>query len=84
MFRPSRLFARAGGPQWTAVVWVTGLVAVTAWPLPAQESGDETAQDGADEGTKPAGDAGRNAAWTKIEQDAEKSYREPLKTGGGL
>ena len=84
MFRPSRLFARAGGPQWTAVVWVTGLVAVTAWPLPAQEPGDETAQDGADEGTKPAGDAGRNAAWTKIEQDAEKGYREPLKTGGGF
>ena len=84
MFRPSRLFARAGGPQWTAVVCATGLVAVTAWPLPAQEPGDETAQDGADEGAKPAGDAGRNAAWTKIEQDAEKSYREPLKTGGGF
>jgi len=84
MFRPSRLFTRAGGPPWTAVVWVTGLVAVTAWPLPAQEPGDETAQDGADEGTKPAGDAGRNAAWTKIEQDAEKGYREPLKTGGGF
>ena len=84
MFRPSRLFARAGGPPWTAVVCVTGLVAATGWPLPAQEPGDETAQDGADEGTKPAGDAGRNAAWTKIEQDAEKSYREPLKTGGGF
>ena len=84
MFRPSRLFARAGGPQWTAVVCATGLVAVTAWPLPAQEPGDETAQDGADEGAKPAGDAGRNAAWTKIEQDAEKGYREPLKTGGGF
>ena len=84
MFRPSRLFARAGGPPWTAVVCVTGLVAATGWPLPAQEPGDEAAQDGADEGTKPAGDAGRNAAWTKIEQDAEKSYREPLKTGGGF
>ena len=84
MFRPSRLFARAGGPPWTAVVCATGLVAATGWPIPAQEPGDETAQDGADEGTKPAGDAGRNAAWTKIEQDAEKSYREPLKTGGGF
>ena len=84
MFRPSRLFARAGGPQWTAVFCVTGLVAVTGAPLPAQEPGDDTAQDGADEGTKPAGDAGRNAAWTKIEQDAEKGYREPLKTGGGF
>jgi len=84
MFRPSRSFARAGGPQWTAVFCLTGLVAVTGWPLPAQEPGDDTAQDGADEGTKPAGDAGRNAAWTKIEQDAEKGYREPLKTGGGF
>ncbi|MEI8368659.1 MAG: hypothetical protein WCJ31_09505 [Planctomycetia bacterium] len=84
MFRPSRLFARAGGPQWTAVVCMTGLVTATGWPLPAQEPGDESAQDGADEGTKPAGDAGRNAAWTKIEQDAEKGYREPLKTGGGF
>ena len=84
MFRPSRSFARAGGQQWTAVFCLTGLVAVTGWPLPAQEPGDDTAQDGADEGTKPAGDAGRNAAWTKIEQDAEKGYREPLKTGGGF
>jgi hypothetical protein len=52
--------------------------------VPAQEEGAETAQDGANEGAKPAGDATRNAAWTKIEQDAEKSYREPLKAGGGF
>ena len=41
MFRPSRLFARAGGPPWTAVVCATGLVAVTAWPLPDHASGSQ-------------------------------------------
>jgi hypothetical protein len=61
----------------------TGLVVATGGLVPAQEEGDETAQDG-EEGTKPAGDATRNAAWTKIEQDAEKSYKEPLRTAGGF
>ncbi len=101
MFRPSRLFARAGatprplirrrsaaglGPRWAAavVLCATGTVVVTEGLVPAQEQGEETAQDGADEGAKPAGDATRNAAWTKVEQDAEKSYREPLKAGGGF
>ena len=81
MFRPSRLFARAGatprplirrrsaaglGPRWAAavVLCATGTVVVTGGLVPAQEQGEETAQDGADEGAKPAGDATRNAAWT--------------------
>ncbi len=101
MFRPSRLFARAGatprplirrrsaaglGPRWAAavVLCATGTVVVTGGLVPAQEQGEETAQDGADEGAKPAGDATRNAAWTKVEQDAEKLYKEPLKTGGSF
>ena len=101
MFRPSRLFARAGatprplirrrsaaglGPRWAAavVLCATGTVVVTEGLVPAQEQGEETAQDGADEGAKPAGDATRNAAWTKVEQDAEKLYKEPLKTGGSF
>lgn len=99
MFRPSSLFARAGatprplsrrrsaagrGPRLAAVIFATGLVVAAGGPVPAQEEGAETAQDGADEGAKPAGDATRNAAWTKVEQDAEKSYKEPLKTGGGF
>jgi hypothetical protein len=67
-----------------AVIFATGLVVAAGGPVPAQEEGAETAQDGADEGAKPAGDATRNAAWTKVEQDAEKSYKEPLKTGGGF
>jgi len=67
-----------------AVIFATGLVVAAGGPVPAQEEGAETAQDGADEGAKPAGDATRNAAWTKIEQDAEKGYKEPLKTGGGF
>jgi hypothetical protein len=98
MFRPSSLFARAGatprlmsrrrsaggrGRRWAAVLLATGLVVATGGLVPAQEEGDETAQDG-EEGAKPAGDATRNAAWTKIEQDAEKSYKEPLRTGGGF
>ena len=99
MFRPSSLFARAGatprplsrrrsaagrGPRLAAVIFATGLVVAAGGTVPAQEEGAETAQDGADEGAKPAGDATRNAAWTKVEQDAEKSYKEPLKTGGGF
>ena len=99
MFRPSSLFARAGatprplsrrrsaagrGQRLAAVIFATGLIVAAGGPVPAQEEGAETAQDGADEGAKPAGDATRNAAWTKIEQDAEKSYREPLKAGGGF
>lgn len=99
MFRPSSLFARAGatprplsrrrlsagrGPRLAAVIFATGLVVAAGGLVPAQEEGAETAQNGADEGAKPAGDATRNAAWTKIEQDAEKSYREPLKAGGGF
>ena len=99
MFRPSSLFARAGatprplsrrrlsagrGPRLAAVIVATGLIVAAGGPVPAQEEGAETAQNGADEGAKPAGDATRNAAWTKIEQDAEKSYREPLKAGGGF
>jgi hypothetical protein len=67
-----------------AVIFATGLVVAAGGPVPAQEEGAGTAQDGADEGAKPAGDATRNAAWTKVEQDAEKSYKEPLKTGGGF
>jgi hypothetical protein len=67
-----------------AVIFATGLVVAAGGLVPAQEEGAETAQNGADEGAKPAGDATRNAAWTKIEQDAEKSYREPLKAGGGF
>jgi hypothetical protein len=67
-----------------AVIVATGLIVAAGGPVPAQEEGAETAQNGADEGAKPAGDATRNAAWTKIEQDAEKSYREPLKAGGGF
>jgi hypothetical protein len=99
MFSPSSLFARAGatprplsrrrsaagrGPRLAAVICATGLVVAAGGLVPAQEEGAETAQDGADEGAKPAGDATRNAAWTKIEQDAEKGYKEPLKTGGGF
>ena len=99
MFRPSSLFARAGatprplsrrrsaagrGPRLATVIFATGLIVAAGGPVPAQEEGAETAQDGADEGAKPAGDATRNAAWTKVEQDAEKSYREPLKAGGGF
>lgn len=99
MFRPSSLFARAGatprplsrrrsaagrGQRLAAVIFATGLIVAAGGPVPAQEEGAETAQDGADEGAKPAGDATRNAAWTKVEQDAEKSYREPLKAGGGF
>ena len=101
MFRPSRLFARAGatprplirrrsaaglGPRWAAavVLCATGTVVVTEGLVPAQEQGEETAQDGADDGATPAGDATRNAAWTKVEQDAEKLYKEPLKTGGSF
>ena len=99
MFRPLSLFARAGatpcplsrrrsaagrGPRLAAVIFATGLVVAAGGPVPAQEEGAETAQDGADEGAKPAGDATRNAAWTKVEQDAEKGYKEPLKTGGGF
>ena len=99
MFRPSSLFARAGatprplsrrrsaagrGQRLAAVIFATGLIVAAGVPVPAQEEGAETAQDGADEGAKPAGDATRNAAWTKVEQDAEKSYREPLKAGGGF
>jgi len=67
-----------------AVICATGLVVAAGGLVPAQEEGAETAQDGADEGAKPAGDATRNAAWTKVEQDAEKVYKEPLKTGGGF
>ena len=99
MFRPSSLFARAGatprplsrrrsaagrGPRLAAVICATGLVVAAGGLVAAQEEGAETAQDGADEGAKPAGDATRNAAWTKVEQDAEKVYKEPLKTGGGF
>ena len=99
MFRPSSLFARAGatprplsrrrsaagrGPRLAAVIFATGLIVAAGGPVPAQEEGAETAQDGADEGAKPAGDATRNAAWTKVEQDAEKLYKEPLKTGGSF
>ena len=99
MFRPSSLFARAGatprplsrrrsaagrGPRLAAVIFATGLVVAAGGLVPAQEEGAETAQDGADDGARPAGDATRNAAWTKIEQDAEKGYKEPLKTGGGF
>ncbi len=99
MFRPSSLFAPAGAaprpgsrrrsaagrsPRWAAVLFATGLIVATGSLVPAQEEGEGTAQEGADEEAKPAGDATRNAAWTKIEQDAEKSYREPLKTGGGF
>lgn len=83
----SRRRSAAGlGPRWAAAVvfCATGTVVVTAGLVPAQEQGEETAQDGADEGAKPAGDATRNAAWTKIEQDAEKSYKEPLKNSGGF
>ena len=99
MFRPSSLFARAGatprplsrrrsaagrGQRLAAVIFATGLIVAAGVPVPAQEEGAETAQDGADEGAKPAGDATRNAAWTKVEQDAEKLYKEPLKAGGGF
>lgn len=99
MFSPSSLFARAGatprplsrrrsaaglGPRLAAVIFATGLVVAAGGLVPAQEEGAETAQDGADDGAKPAGDATRNAAWTKVEQDAEKLYKEPLKTGGGF
>ena len=99
MFRPSSLFARAGatprplsrrrsaagrGQRLAAVIFATGLIVAAGVPVPAQEEGAETAQDGADEGAKPAGDATRNAAWTKVEQDAEKLYKEPLKTGGSF
>ncbi len=99
MFRPSSLFVRAGatprlmncrrsaggrGPRWAAVLFATGLAVTTAGLVPAQEEGDDTSQDSGEEGTKPAGDATRNAAWMKIEQDAEKSYKEPLRTGGGF
>lgn len=99
MFRPSSLFARAGatprplsrrrsaagrGPRLAAMICATGLVVAAGGLVAAQEEGAETAQDGADEGAKPAGDATRNAAWTKVEQDAEKVYKEPLKTGGGF
>lgn len=83
----SRRRSAAGlGPRWAAavVLCATGTVVVTGGLLPAQEQGEETAQDGADDGAKPAGDATRNAAWTKVEQDAEKLYKEPLKTGGGF
>ena len=96
MFRPSSLFPRAGatprlmsrrrsaggrGRRWAAAFLASGLLVATGGLVPAQDEGDETAQDG-EEGAKPAGDATRNAAWTKIEQDAEKSYKEPLRTGG--
>lgn len=99
MFRPSSLFARAGatprplsrrrsaagrGQRLAAVIFATGLIVAAGGPVPAQEEGAETAQDGADEGAKPAGDATRNAAWTKVEQDAEKLYKEPLKSGGSF
>jgi len=99
MFRPSSFFARAGatprplsrrrsaagrGPRLAAVIFATGLVVAAGGLVPAQEEGAETAQDGADDGAKPAGDATRNAAWTKVEQDAEKGYKEPLKTGGSF
>ena len=83
----SRRRSAAGlGPRWAAavVLCATGTVVVTGGLVPAQEQGEETAQDGADDGAKPAGDATRNAAWTKVEQDAEKLYKEPLKTGGGF
>jgi hypothetical protein len=66
------------------VLFATGLAVTTAGLVPAQEEGDDTSQDSGEEGTKPAGDATRNAAWMKIEQDAEKSYKEPLRTGGGF
>lgn len=96
MVHPTKLFSAVaeparsiglrsiGRPRWAAVVCLSGLIVVSGGGLPAQEPGDDVAQDGTDEGTKPAGDAGRNAAWAKIEQDAEKGYKESLKAGGGF
>jgi len=49
--------------------------------LEAQEGDEGTAADAA-EGGKSGADALKNSAWTKVEQDAEKGYKEPLKAGG--
>lgn len=75
-FPSLRALARHGRVAlvWAAVLGVTPEMP-GAW---AQDDG----ADGAD-GARPAADAGK-AAWTKIEQEAEKAYREPIRSGGGF
>lgn len=46
----------------------------------AQDDGDDPAA----ETSKPAADAGRSSAWTKVEQDADKTFKESLRSGGAF
>lgn len=45
----------------------------------AQDDGDDPA-----DAPRPGAEAGRGAAWAKIEQDVEKTYKEVLRAPGGL
>jgi len=59
-----------------AAVLGTALLAGAAL---AQDEGDDPAAD-----ARPAADGARGAAWAKIEQEAEKGFKEAIRAGGGV
>ena len=80
--RPSRLAGRSGRQGRSALLlWALACGAVLAvCPAAiAQDDGEEAA-----DAPRPAAEAGRGAAWAKIEQDVEKNLKEVLRAPGGL
>lgn len=55
-------------------------VAIDPGAALAQDEGDDPAA----ETSKPAGDAGKSSAWTKVEQEADKTFKESLRSGGAF
>lgn len=64
----------------TAGLLLIAGTAIAPAPARAQEEGDDPASETA----KPAADAGKVSAWNKVEQEADKTYKESLRAGGAF
>jgi hypothetical protein len=81
-FRARRTAGRPGihrRRRWLVATLAIGAALVACPAAVAQDDGEEPA-----DAPRPAADAGRGAAWAKIEQDVEKNLKEVLRAPGGL